>query len=335
MGEGLKIVVVGATGLVGGVMLRVLEERGFGAATVMAAASQRSVGRQIDFGGRHLVVMSVEDAIAARPDYAIFSAGAAASRQYAPLFSAVGTVVIDNSSAWRMDDKVPLVVPEVNMDAVSDGCRIIANPNCSTIQMVLALSGLHRRYGIRRIVVSTYQSVTGSGQRGLSQLYAEEKDGVCPASQMFYTHAIHRNVLPYGGDFLDDGYTTEEVKLVNETRKILDDASLAVSATVARVPVVGGHSESVNVEFKTEYDTNEVCDILASTDGVVVVDAPLRNEYPMPIDAQGRDEVFVGRIRRDPSQPCSLNLWVVADNLRKGAATNAVQIMQRLIQRAL
>ena len=335
MAEGLKIAVVGATGLVGGVMLRVLEERGFASATVIAAASERSVGRQIAFGGRTLTVESVEDAIAANPDYAIFSAGAAASRRYAPLFAEKGTVVIDNSSAWRMDNAVPLVVPEINIQAVPDGCRLIANPNCSTIQMVLALSGLHRRYGIRRIVVSTYQSVSGSGQRALNQLFIEERGDACPREQMFYPHPIHRNVLPHGGDFRDDGYTTEEQKLVDETRKILGDASIAVSATVARVPVVGGHSESVNVEFKEEYDIEDVRRILSDTEGVVVIDDPSQNQYPMPILSQGRDEVFVGRIRRDPSQPRTLNMWVVADNLRKGAATNAVQIMQRLLERAL
>lgn len=328
-----SIVVVGATGLVGSVMLKVLAERGFGNAAVYAAASPRSVGRKIDFAGRKIEVISVEDAIALRPRYAIFSAGAKASRQYAPLFAAEGTVVVDNSSAWRMDDDVPLVVPEINMDSVVPDSRIIANPNCSTIQMVLALSRLHKAYRIRRIVVSTYQSVSGSGQRGLHQLFEEEEHGICPASEMFYPHPIHRNVLPHGGDFLPDGYTTEEQKLVNETRKILGDNEIAVSATVVRVPVVGGHSESVNVEFCNEFELVDAVSLIKNTDGVVLCDDPSQSQYPMPITAHERDEVFVGRVRRDPSQPRTLNLWVVADNLRKGAATNAVQIMQRLMER--
>ena len=333
MNTDCSIAVVGATGLVGSVMLQVLAERGFGNAAVYAAASPRSVGRQVEFAGRRLTVMSVEDAIALRPRYAIFSAGASASRQYAPLFAQNGTVVVDNSSAWRMDDSVPLVVPEINIDTVSASSRIIANPNCSTIQMVLALSRLHAAYRIRRIVVSTYQSVSGSGQRGLHQLFVEENQGNCPADEMFYPHPIHRNVLPHGGDFLHDGYTTEEQKLVNETRKILRDADIAVSATVARVPVVGGHSESVNVEFRSEFEMSDVLSLLRATEGVVLLDSPSQSQYPMPITAHHRDEVFVGRVRRDPSQPRTLNLWVVADNLRKGAATNAVQIVQRLIER--
>ena len=324
----MKIAVVGATGLVGGTMLKVLEERGFGGCTVFAAASERSVGKEVEFAGRKLKVMSVDEAIAQRPHYAIFSAGATASRQYAPLFAEVGTTVIDNSSAWRKDADKPLVVPEINIDVVRPDDRIIANPNCSTIQMVLALSQLHRRYGIRRIVVSTYQSVTGTGMKAIRQLEAEEQG--LPVDKA-YPYPIHRNLFPHGGDWLPTGYTTEEQKLVDETRKILRDPDILISATVARVPVVGGHSESVNVEFNEEYDLDEARSIIAHTEGCVLFDDPATNTYPMPITAHHRDEVFVGRVRRDPSQPRTLNLWVVADNIRKGAATNAVQIMQKLI----
>ncbi len=327
----MKIAVVGATGLVGREMLTVLAERGFGKEEIIAAASPKSVGKTIEFADRRLTVVSVEEAIAAIPDYAIFSAGASASRQYAPLFAAKGTVVIDNSSAWRKDADKPLVVPEINIDAVKPTDRIIANPNCSTIQMVLALSSLEREYGIRRIVVSTYQSITGTGIKAVRQLEAEER-GEQP-TEMAYPYPIHRNLFPHGGDWLDSGYTTEEQKLVDETRKIFADPDIMVSATVARVPVVGGHSESVNVELRKEYDLDEVRRLIATTPGVVLYDDPSRNLYPMPITAHHRDEVFVGRLRRDPSQPQTLNLWVVADNIRKGAATNAVQIMEALIKR--
>lgn len=326
----MKIAVVGATGLVGREMLTVLAERGFGKEEIIAAASPKSVGKKIIFAGRELTVTSVEAAIEAHPDYAIFSAGAAASRQYAPLFAAAGTTVIDNSSAWRKDADKPLVVPEINIDAVKENDRIIANPNCSTIQMVLALSALQREYGIRRIVVSTYQSITGTGIKAVRQLEAEER-GEKP-NEMAYPYPIHRNLFPHGGDWLDTGYTTEEQKLVDETRKIFGDPDIMVSATVARVPVVGGHSESVNVELKKEYDMEEVRRLIAETPGVVLYDDPAKNLYPMPITAHHKDEVFVGRVRRDPSQPRTLNLWVVADNIRKGAATNAVQIMQALIR---
>ena len=326
----MKIAVVGATGLVGREMLTVLAERGFGKEEIIAAASPKSVGKKIMFGGRELTVTSVEAAIEAHPDYAIFSAGAAASRQFAPLFASVGTTVIDNSSAWRKDADKPLVVPEINIDAVKKKDRIIANPNCSTIQMVLALSALQREYGIRRIVVSTYQSITGTGIKAVRQLEAEER-GEKP-NEMAYPYPIHHNLFPHGGDWLDTGYTTEEQKLVDETRKIFGDPDIMVSATVARVPVVGGHSESVNVELKKEYDMEEVRRLIAETPGVVLYDDPAKNLYPMPITAHHKDEVFVGRVRRDPSQPRTLNLWVVADNIRKGAATNAVQIMQALIR---
>ncbi len=327
----MKIAVVGATGLVGREMLTVLAERGFDKEEIIAAASPKSVGKKIEFADRQLTVVSVEEAIAAIPEYAIFSAGASASHQYAPLFAEKGTVVIDNSSAWRKDVDKPLVVPEINIDAVKPTDRIIANPNCSTIQMVLALSALEREYGIRRIVVSTYQSITGTGIKAVRQLEAEER-GDKPA-EMAYPYEIHRNLFPHGGDWLDTGYTTEEQKLVDETRKIFADPNIMVSATVARVPVVGGHSESVNVELKKDYDMDEVRRLIATTPGVVLYDDPSRNLYPMPITAHHRDEVFVGRLRCDPSQPRTLNLWVVADNIRKGAATNAIQIMQALIER--
>ena len=325
----MKIAVVGATGLVGREMLTVLAERGFGQEDVIAAASPKSVGKQIEFAGRTLTVMSVEDAIAARPRFAIFSAGAAASRQYAPLFAAVDTTVIDNSSAWRKDPNIPLVVPEINIGAVKPDDRIIANPNCSTIQMVLAISALQREYGIRRLVIATYQSVTGTGIKAVHQLESEEQ-GLTPAEQA-YPYPIHRNLFPHGGDFQPDGYTTEEQKLVDETRKIFADPEIAITATVARVPVVGGHSEAVNVELRREYDMDDVRRLIGATPGVILYDNPAKNEYPMPILSHHRDEVWVGRLRRDLSQPNALNLWVVADNIRKGAATNAIQIMQALI----
>lgn len=327
----MKIAVVGATGLVGREMLTVLEERGFGNHEVIAAASERSVGKQIDFAGRTLSVVSVADAIAAKPAYAIFSAGAAASRQYAPLFAEAGTTVIDNSSAWRKEPQIPLVVPEINIDAVGSDNRIIANPNCSTIQMVLAISALQRRYGIRRLVIATYQSITGTGIKAVRQLEAEEQ-GLTP-DEKAYHYPIHRNLFPHGGDFQPDGYTTEEQKLIDETRKIFSDPSIQITATVVRVPVVGGHSEAVNVELRSDYDLDEVRSLIAATPGVKLYDDPANNIYPMPILSHHRDEVWVGRLRRDPSQPNSLNLWVVADNIRKGAATNAIQIMQALIQR--
>ncbi|MBR1851039.1 MAG: aspartate-semialdehyde dehydrogenase [Bacteroidales bacterium] len=324
----MKIAVVGATGLVGSVMLQVLAEHGFGSAEIIAAATPKSVGKQIDFAGRKLTVVTVDDAIAAHPNYALFSAGAAASRQYAPLFAQNGTTVVDNSSAWRKEQDIPLVVPEINFDAIKSTDRIIANPNCSTVQMVLAIYRLHAQYTIRRIIVSTYQSVTGTGIKAIRQLEAEEQG---QKADMAYPYPIHRNLFPHGGDWLPDGYTTEEQKLVDETRKILRSPSIAVSATVARVPVVGGHSESVNLEFENDFDIDAVKHLLNTTPGLVLCDDPSNNLYPMPITAHGRDEVFVGRVRRDPSQPRSLNLWVVADNLRKGAATNAVQILQKLI----
>ncbi len=336
----MKIAVVGATGLVGREMLTVLEERGFGKEEVIAAASPKSVGKEIEFAGRKLTVCSVDDAIAARPQYAIFSAGASASREYAPRFVEAGTTVIDNSSAWRKDPDKALVVPEINIAAAIDALKqsrnhatIIANPNCSTIQMVLAISALQREYGIRRIVISTYQSITGTGIKAVRQLEAEESgERNVESGEMAYPYQIHRNLFPHGGDFQEDGYTTEEQKLVDETRKIFGDPTIQITATVVRVPVVGGHSEAVNVELKREYDLADVRRLIETTPGVVLYDDPVHNIYPMPITAHHRDEVFVGRLRRDFSQPCTLNLWVVADNIRKGAATNAVQIMEELIK---
>lgn len=322
-------------------MLTVLEERGFGKEEVIAAASPRSVGKEIDFAGRKLVVHSVEDAIAARPQYAIFSAGAAASREYAPRFAEVGTTVIDNSSAWRKVPEIPLVVPEINIDTAIQTIKqsnnraiIIANPNCSTIQMVLAISALEHHYGIRRLVISTYQSITGTGIKAVRQLEAEESGKwKVESGERAYPYQIHRNLFPHGGDFLEDGYTTEEQKLVDETRKIFADPDIAITATVVRVPVVGGHSEAVNVELRRDYDLDEVRRLIADTPGVKLYDDPANNIYPMPILSHHRDEVWVGRLRRDFSQPNSLNLWIVADNIRKGAATNAIQIMEKLIER--
>ncbi|MCF0210626.1 MAG: aspartate-semialdehyde dehydrogenase [Bacteroidales bacterium] len=326
----MKIAVVGATGLVGSVMLKVLEERGFAKETIIPAASEKSVGKKISFAGKELMVVSVQDAINQNCDYAIFSAGSKASKQYAPLFAEKNTTVIDNSSCWRMDKNVPLVIPEINIDAVKQSDRIIANPNCSTIQMLVALAPLDREYDIKRIVVSTYQSVTGTGVKAVQQLASEEKGEQC---QMAYTHQIYHNVLPYGGDFLDNGYTTEEEKLVNETKKILAKPEIKVTAMVARVPVVGGHSESVNIEFSKPYELKNIFSLLENTKGITVLDEPSKHIYPMPIISEGKDDVFVGRLRRDNTVESGLNLWVVADNLRKGAATNAIQIMEALIAR--
>ncbi len=326
----MKIALVGATGLVGGVMLKVLVERGFGDCELIPAASSKSVGKKIMFGEKEYSIVSVEDAIAQKPQFAIFSAGSAASLQYAPLFAANGTTVIDNSAAWRGDPNIPLVVPEINGDVITDSDRIIANPNCSTIQMVMALAPLHKKYTIKRLVVSTYQSVTGTGMKAVNQLMSERRGEPC---EMAYPYQIDLNLFPHGGSFTDDGYTTEEIKLLNETRKILRDNNIQVTATVARVPVTGGHSEAVNAEFYNDFEIDDVFKLLNDMPGVVVMDDPAKNIYPMPRFAENHDEVFVGRIRRDLSQPKTLNLWVVADNLRKGAATNAVQIMQYLLNK--
>lgn len=329
MKEKLKIAVIGATGLVGGVILKVLEERGFSKHEIIPVATQKNIGKEISFSSRQLKVISIEEAINANCDYAIFSAGGKVSKLYAPIFAEKGTVVIDNSSAWRMDNDVPLVVPEINSKAINSSDRIIANPNCSTIQMVLALAPLHWKYKIKRIVVSTYQSITGTGVKAVNQLEKEEKG---EEVERVYPYQIHQNLFPHGGDFMEDGYTTEEAKLVDETRKIFADDSIQVSATVVRVPVLGGHSESVNVEFENDFNIDDVFSYLKNMDGIEVIDNPNENLYPMPLFCEGKDEVFVGRIRRDFSQPKTLNLWIVSDNLRKGAATNAVQILQYLCQ---
>ena len=326
----MKIAVVGATGLVGSLMLKVLEERGFANEEILVAASEKSIGKKIKFSNRELIVQSVEQVINQQCDYAIFSAGGAASKKYAPLFAEKGTIVIDNSSAWRMQENIPLVVPEINANAIKNEDKIISNPNCSTIQMVLALSLLHKTYQIKRIVVSTYQSVTGTGVKAVNQLDCEKENKACEKA---YPYQIFENILPHGGDFLENGYTTEEEKLVNETRKIFNDNSIAITATVARVPVKGGHSEAVNVEFVKPFEIEDVYKLLESTKGVVVLDNPTKNIYPMPLNAKDKDEVFVGRVRRDTSIANGLNLWIVADNLRKGAATNALQILEYLTRK--
>lgn len=326
----MKIAVVGATGLVGSKMLQVLDEQHVEIDELIVAASERSVGKEIVFRGKTHQVISVEDAINACPDIAIFSAGAAASRQYAPQFAEKGTYVIDNSSAWRMDDNVPLVVPEINADTITSETHIIANPNCSTIQMVMALAPLHKTFDIKRLVIATYQSVSGSGLKGINQLNKEES-GETPEKRA-YPHQIYRNVLPHGGDFCENGYTTEEEKLVNETHKILRAPQIGITATVCRVPVTGGHSEAVNVELNKPFDLNEIRKLLSNFPGIIVQDDPTNNFYPMAITAYDKDEVFVGRIRRDFSVANGLNFWVVSDNIRKGAATNAVQIAQYVIR---
>ena len=329
----MKIAVVGATGLVGSEILKVLEERNFPVSELIPVASERSVGKQVTFKGKPYTVVSFEDAIAAKPAIAIFSAGGSTSLALAPKFAEAGIVVIDNSSAWRMDPTKKLVVPEVNADVLTEEDKIIANPNCSTIQMVVALKPLHDRYTINRVVVSTYQSVTGTGKAAVDQLFAE-RSGNQNAPKV-YPHPIDLNVLPHIDVFLDNGYTKEEMKMVNETKKIMGDDSIRVTATTVRIPTIGGHSEAVNIEFENEYDLAEVVNILSNTEGVIVQDDPANKVYPMPLTAHGKDEVFVGRIRRDESQPKTLNMWIVADNLRKGAATNAVQIAEYLVKHNL
>ncbi len=323
-----KIALVGATGLVGSVMIKVLEERGFQNMELIPAASSKSIGKKITFADKEIEIVSVEEAIESTPDIAIFSAGSAASLKYAPLFAEKGTVVIDNSSAWRMFDYIPLVVPQINGSILTKNDKIIANPNCSTIQMVMALAPLHNEYKIKRIVVSTYQSVTGTGVKAVAQLKGERDH--TPHDKV-YPHPIDLNLIPHGGSFEIDGNTTEETKLIFETRKILRDNNIQVSATVVRVPVFGGHSESVNVEFYHDFDMVKVYELLQNMNGITILDNPSENIYPMPLYAEGKDDVFVGRIRRDQSQPNTLNMWVVSDNLRKGAATNAVEIAQYLL----
>jgi len=326
----MKVAVVGATGMVGQIMLKVLEERNFPVDELIPVASEKSVGKEIEFKSKKYKVVSVEQAVAMRPDVALFSAGGETSKIWAPKFAVEGTTVIDNSSAWRMDPNIPLVVPEINAFRLKETDKIIANPNCSTIQLVMVLNPLNKKYGIKRVVVSTYQSVTGTGKEAVDQLESEIK-GETP--KMKYPYPIFKNALPHCDVFEDNGYTKEELKLVNETRKILNDPDIALTATAVRVPVQGGHSESVNIEFKQDFDESEVRKIFRRTIGVQVQDNPDTLTYPMPLFAEGRDEVFVGRIRRDYSQPNTMNLWVVADNLRKGAATNAVQIAEHLLKR--
>lgn len=332
----MKIAVVGATGLVGSVMLKVLEEGrylSFDKITeIIPVASEKSVGKEIHFNNMPYKVVSMREAIARKPEIAIFSAGGSISKEFAPLFAKAGATVIDNSSAWRMEEGIPLVVPEINAHLLKASDKIIANPNCSTIQMVLALAPLHKAFGIRRVVVSTYQSVTGTGQKAVQQL-KNERAGI--SGERVYPHPIDLNLFPHGGTFESNGYTTEEIKLVNETRKILGDNSIRLTATVVRVPVTGGHSEAVNVEFEKEFELASIYKLLSSSKGIIVQDEPDKSIYPMPKYAEGRDEVFVGRIRRDESQPNTLNFWVVSDNLRKGAATNAIQIAAYLVDNEL
>jgi aspartate-semialdehyde dehydrogenase len=328
----MRIAVVGATGLVGGEILKVLKERNFPVTELIPVASEKSVGSKVAYNGKEYTVRSVEEAIALKPQIAIFSAGGGTSLEQAPRFAAVGTTVVDNSSAWRMHPDKKLVVPEINANTLTKEDKIIANPNCSTIQMVVVLNPLHKKYKIKRVVVSTYQSVTGTGKKAVDQLMSE-RAGV--EGTKAYPHKIDLNVLPHIDVFLDNGYTKEEMKMVNETKKIMGDDSIKVTSTTVRIPVIGGHSESVNIEFENDFDLDEVKQMLAHTEGVILQDDPKNNVYPMPMNAHGRDEVFVGRIRRDESQPNTLNLWIVADNLRKGAATNAVQIAEYLIAHQL
>jgi aspartate-semialdehyde dehydrogenase len=328
----MKVAVVGATGLVGSKMLQVLAERNFPVTGLIPVASERSVGKEVEFKGKKYKVVSMADAIAAKPAVAIFSAGGSTSLEWAPKFAEAGITVIDNSSAWRMDPNKPLIVPEINADILTKDDKIIANPNCSTIQMVVALNPLHKKYGAKRIVVSTYQSVTGTGVKAVTQLM-NERQGV--AGERAYKYPIDLNVIPQIDVFLENGYTKEEMKMVNETKKIMRDDSIRVTSTTVRIPVVGGHSEAVNIEFEKEFEIEEVKKLLCNAPGIILVDDPSTQKYPMPMDAHEKDEVFVGRLRRDETQPKTLNMWVVSDNLRKGAATNAVQIAEYLLSKGL
>tara|TARA_B100000941_G_scaffold218828_1_gene161558 strand:+ start:33 stop:1022 length:990 start_codon:yes stop_codon:yes gene_type:complete len=324
----MKLAVVGATGMVGEVMLRILSERNFPLSELIPVASERSVGKRIDYQGNSFEVLGLSTAVSMAPDIALFSAGGNISLEWAPKFAEVGTVVIDNSSAWRMDPNKKLIIPEINSKILTKEDRIIANPNCSTIQMLMALAPLKNVYGINRIVVSTYQSITGTGVKAVQQL---ENEYIKVKGEMAYPYPIHQNALPHCDIFMDNGYTKEEMKLVNETHKILDDKSIGITATAIRIPVVGGHSESINIQLKNEFKLDDIRKLLHEAPGIVLQDNPETNTYPMPIYAQGKDEVFVGRIRKDFSQENSLNLWVVSDNLRKGAATNTIQIAEYLI----
>jgi aspartate-semialdehyde dehydrogenase len=333
----MKVAVVGATGLVGTKMLQVLAERNFPVTDLLPVASERSVGKEVVFKGKPYKVVSMTDGIAAKPAVAIFSAGGSTSLEWAPKFAEAGITVIDNSSAWRMDPLKKLVVPEVNAGVLTTGDKIIANPNCSTIQMVVALQPLHKKYQIKRVVVSTYQSVTGTGKKAVDQLMGERNKAVAGKNEeypMAYKYPIDLNVIPQIDVFMENGYTKEEMKMVKETCKIMGDDSIRVTATTVRIPVMGGHSESVNVEFANDFDLHEVKTLLSNAPGVIVVDDNANQLYPMPMDAHEKDEVFVGRLRRDETQPNTLNMWIVSDNLRKGAATNAVQIAEYLIKKA-
>jgi len=324
----MKIAVVGATGMVGTVMLQVLKERNFPFSELLLVASEKSIGKTITYKSKDYSIIGLQDAVDLKPDIALFSAGGAISLEWAPKFAENGTTVVDNSSAWRMDPTKKLIVPEINASELTIKDKIIANPNCSTIQMVVALAPLHRKYKIKRLVISTYQSITGTGVKAVQQLENEYK-GL--KGEMAYPYPIHRNAIPHCDVFEENGYTKEEMKLTNETQKILNDNTIAITATAVRIPVVGGHSESVNVEFENEFDLNEVRKLLHGADGIVLKDNTDTNTYPMPIYAEGHDDVFVGRLRRDESQAKTLNMWIVSDNLRKGAATNTIQIAEYLI----
>ncbi len=327
----MKVAVVGATGMVGTIMLRVLEEQNFPITELIPVASQKSVGTSLSFKGSHYTVVSLEQAVEMTPDIALFSAGGDTSLEWAPHFAATGCVVIDNSSAWRMDPTKKLVVPEINGDQLTKDDKIIANPNCSTIQLVLTLAPLHKKYSVKRVVVSTYQSITGTGVKAVQQM-ENERSGI--QGEMAYAYPIDKNCIPQCDSFIENGYTKEEMKLTNETKKILDPL-INVTATAVRVPVIGGHSESVNIEFENDFTLEEVRELLKEQSGITLQDDPLQQQYPMPKYAEGKDDVFVGRIRRDESQKNSLNLWIVADNLRKGAATNAVQIANLLLEKGI
>ncbi|MCS4237211.1 aspartate-semialdehyde dehydrogenase [Myroides odoratus] len=328
----MKVAVVGATGMVGEIMLKVLAERNFPVTELIPVASEKSVGNEIEFKGKKYTIQSMAEAVKMKPEIALFSAGGSISLEWAPQFAAVGTTVIDNSSAWRMDPTKKLVVPEINASSLTKEDKIIANPNCSTIQLVMALAPLNKKYNVKRVVVSTYQSITGTGVKAVRQL---ENEYTGEAGEMAYPYPIHRNALPHCDVFEDNGYTKEEMKLVNETKKILEDDTVLVTATAVRIPVVGGHSEAVNVAFEQDFAIDEVRRILHGTPGIVVQDNTDTNTYPMPLYAQGKDDVFVGRIRRDETQPNTLNMWIVSDNLRKGAATNTIQIAEYLVANGL
>lgn len=331
----MKLAVVGATGLVGREILKVIEERAFPFEKLYLVASAKSAGQKVNFKGKEYTIQSMEDVCKLAPDVAIFSAGGSTSLEWAPRFAEMGTIVIDNSSAWRMDPDKKLIVPEINGHELKIDDRIIANPNCSTIQMVVALQPLHERFKIKRLVISTYQAVTGTGMKAVKQYNLERKGFQPQAEEMAYHYPIFENCIPHCDVFLDNDYTREEMKMVNETRKILGDQTIGITSTTVRVPSIGGHSEAVNAEFYHDFSLSEVRDTLVNTPGIIVQDNPKSNLYPMPINAQGRDEVFVGRLRRDESQPNTLNMWVVADNLRKGAATNAVQIAEFMLEKSL